>query len=411
MYFIAFKHIFARKRQSLLTLLGVALGTGAFISFAALMTGFQTFIIDQLVNNDAHVKISAKDKMVDGDELKERMFPEAKHVFWITPPSGRQETLKIQYPLGWYERFRKDPRVLAFAPQIGAQVIYTKGGASQAGRLQGVIAETQSRVTNIESYITAGSYRSIASGGNRILIGSGLANRLGAKLGETILISAGKYDAVPFKITGIFKIGITNMDDSYSYANLSDVQMAIKRPSEISDIAIRLVDVNDSIKFATQYQAITDEKVQSWEQANSSILSVFSMQDFIRYFVTIAILIVAAFGIYNILNILVTQKRKDIGILRSIGFDGNDIVNLFMIQGLFLGIAGGLLGLILGLSMSLYLSTMKIGGMIEAVKINFSIQIYLFGFFMAVVTAIISSWLPAREASKLRPIDIIRSGE
>lgn len=411
MLFLALRHIFARKKQSILTLMGVGLGTAAFISFAALMTGFQGFIIDQLVNNDAHVKISAKDKMVNGDELRAWMFPANHIVQWVSAPAGRQESSKLEYPLGWYARLDSDPRVLAYAPQIGAQVIFTKGGASQAGRLQGVQAEAQSRVTNIEKYILEGDYKSLSVGGNRVVVGIGLLNRLGAKMGDNILISSGMYEAVPFKVSGIFKLGITTLDDAYAFANIQDVQTAIKRPSEISDIAIRLVDVNDSPSFAQQYQGLTNEKVLSWDQANANILSVFSIQDFTRYFVTIAILVVAAFGIYNILNILVNQKRKDIGILRSMGFDGNDIVNLFMIQGFIIGVMGGVVGMILGLLMSLYLTTLKIGGMVDGIRINFSPQIYIFGFSMAVGAAVISSWLPAREAGKLRPIDIVRSGE
>lgn len=411
MLFLAVRHIVARKKQSTLTMLGVALGCAAFISFAALMTGFQGFIIDQLVNNDAHVKISAKDKMLQSEDFERWIFPKNEHVFWISEPSGRQESSKIQHPLGWYERLSKDPRVLAYAPQIGAQVLFTKGAASQAGRLQGVSAEAQARVTNIEKYMVEGSYRSISASGQRVVVGIGLVKRLGAKLGDTILVSSGKYEPVPFKISGIFKLGITNLDETYGFASLSDVQSAIKRPSEISDIAIRLVDVNQAQAFASQYQALTEEKVQSWDQANANILSVFAVQDFTRYFVTVAILVVAAFGIYNILNILVNQKRKEIGILRSIGFDGNDIVNLFMIQGLILGIVGGFVGGVLGLLMSLYLTTLKIGGMVDAMRINFSLSIYLFGFLMAVGASIVSSWLPAREAGKLRPIDIVRSGD
>lgn len=411
MLFLAVRHIVARKKQSTLTMLGVALGCAAFISFAALMTGFQGFIIDQLVNNDAHVKISAKDKMLQSEDFERWIFPKNEHVFWISEPSGRQESSKIQHPLGWYERLSKDPRVLAYAPQIGAQVLFTKGAASQAGRLQGVSAEAQARVTNIEKYMVEGSYRSISASGQRVVVGIGLVKRLGAKLGDTILVSSGKYEPVPFKISGIFKLGITNLDETYGFASLSDVQSAIKRPSEISDIAIRLVDVNQAQTFASQYQALTEEKVQSWDQANANILSVFAVQDFTRYFVTVAILVVAAFGIYNILNILVNQKRKEIGILRSIGFDGNDIVNLFMIQGLILGIVGGFVGGVLGLLMSLYLTTLKIGGMVDAMRISFSLSIYLFGFLMAVGASIVSSWLPAREAGKLRPIDIVRSGD
>lgn len=411
MIFLAFRHIFARPKQSLLTLLGVALGTTAFITFAAIMTGFQTFIIDQLVNNDAYVKISAKEKIVTEQDLNESLYKEQSHVFWITSPSGRQESAKINYPLGWFHKLDKDPRVLAYSPSIGAMVLYIKGGVSISGKLQGVDPVNQIKVTNILNYVVEGDYKSLNGGGNRIILGSGLVNKLGAKINDTILLSVGNASQIPYKISGVFKTGIMTLDDTFGFAHIRDVQNALSRPSEITDIAIRLTDVEDSQAFAAEYAEFTDEKVQSWDQSNANILSVFSLQNFIRTFITIAIMIVASFGIYNILNILVNQKRKDIGILRSFGYDPSEIQNLFMIQGLFLGISGGIIGLLLGFVMSLYLSTLKIGGMTEKLIINFSPQLYGMGIAMAVAASVVSSFLPARSAGKLNPIDIVRSGE
>lgn len=411
MLFLAFRHIFARKRQSLLTLLGVALGTGTFVAFAAIMTGFQYYIIDQLVNNDAHVRISAKETFLSAATFTPQVFPSAQHVFWITPPSGQKESSKITYPLSWYSRLEKDSRVLAFAPQLSSSVIFSKSGISKGGALRGVTPLSQVRVTNIEKYMLQGRFQDLAAAGNRVLVGEGLLNKMGARVGDNLLISDGRNAPIPFKIIGVFKLGIVNVDDSTAFAHIRDVQQAIRRPSEISDIAIRLTDVEDAQAFAAQYAALAKEKVLSWDQANESILSVFSIQDFTRSFISIAIMVVAAFGIYNILNIVVNQKRKDIGILRSMGFDGNDIVTLFLLQGVVLGSCGGTLGLILGFTVSKYVGTLKIGGMMGGMVINYSPSIYITGFLVALGASVISSYLPARAAGKLRPIDIVRGGE
>ena len=411
MIFLAFRYLIARKRQSILTLLGVALGTAAFVTFSAIMTGFQGFIIDQLVNNDAHVRITARDNLRTEQQFREIFFPESSHVFWVTPPAGRNLAQKIDYPIGWYERLKKDARVLSFAPQIGAQVVFRKGGLTQGGRLQGVIAEDQARVTNIENYMTQGQFKSLALGGNKIIVGIGLLKKLGARMSDTILIAPGVGEPTPFKIAGVFSLGVTHLDETFAFANLKDTQTAIKRPSEITDIAIKLTNVDYSQEFASQYSALAMDQVKSWDQTNANILSVFSLQDFIRSFITIAIMVVASFGVYNILNILVNQKQKDIGILRSMGYDSSEIKSLFLIQGLTLGIGGGVIGLLVGLGMSLYLSTLKISGMTNNLIVNFSWQLYVTGMAMATLSAIISSYLPARAAGLLRPIDIIRSGE
>lgn len=411
MLFLALRHLTSRRRQTILTLLGVSLGTAAFITFAGIMTGFQDFIIDQLVNNDAHVRISSQDKLTTAKDLNSYFFPNSMHTFWTTLPVGHDTTAKIYYPTGWVERFKLDPRVYAYSRQLTSAVMFNRGGSVLGGKIIGMISADQSKVTNIENYMIEGSFKSLANGGRKVIIGKGLLKKLGARINDTIYISTGKFEALPFKISGVFSIGVTGFDEGLAFMHLNDAQSVTHRPGEVSDIALRLTNVDDAQSFASFYVGKTPDKVQSWDQANANILSVFSLQNFIRNFITISIMIVASFGIYNILNILVTQKRKDIGILRSMGFNSNEVLNLFLIQGLLLGISGGVIGLLFGFIMTSYISTLKIGGMVDSLKINSSWQLYSIGFLMATLASIVSSYLPAREAGKLRPIDIVRSGE
>lgn len=411
MFFLALRHLTSRKRQTILTLLGVALGTAAFITFAGIMTGFQDFIVDQLVNNDSHVRISAQDSLLTEKDLNQFFYKDQAHVFWKTLPIGHDTTAKIYYPTGWSERFKKDPRVYAYSLQLTSAVMFNRGAAVFGGRITGMIPSDQSRVTNIESYMQSGTFKSLANGGRKVVVGSGLLKKLGARLNDSIMISTGKFEALPFKITGVFSIGVTALDDTMAFMHLNDAQTVTHRPGEVSDIALRLTDVDLSQEFADFYEGKTQDKVQSWKEANSNILSVFSLQNFIRNFITISIMVVASFGIYNILNILVNQKRKDIGILRSMGFDSNEVLNLFLIQGMLLGVLGGVLGLFFGFLMTSYMAQMKIGGMMNKMIINSSPQLYMIGLGMALVSSLISSYLPARSAGKLRPIDIVRSGE
>lgn len=114
-------------------------------------------------------------------------------------------------------------------------------------------------------------------------------------------------------------------------------------------------------------------------------------------------MVVASFGIYNILNIVVNQKRKDIGILRSLGFDGADIVQLFLLQGIVLGSAGGLLGLLLGFLLSQYMGTLRIGGMMGSMVINYSPSIYLSGLMMAVGASVIQVTFPPAPPESFAP--------
>jgi len=411
MWFLAIRHLTSRQRQTIITISGVALGVSAFVAFSNIMLGFQEYIINQLVNNDSHVRISKREENIEEHSMDKIYYPDAEHVFWIKPPSGNRDATQIENPLAWFERLKRDPRVLAYSSQLQTQVFYTYGGVTRAGKMIGSDPHKQIRISNIRDYMKQGDFLKIGASGNKIVAGDSLLKKMGARVGDSLLISTGKRTGIPFKIIGAFHFGIMGLDDTVTFGALSDVQNVNLTPSQISDIALRLTDVNMASEFATDYSQFSKDKVQSWDQANANILSVFTMQNMIRNFITTSIMIVAAFGIYNILNILVNQKRKDIGILRSMGFDGPDIRNLFLIQGLILGTCGGAIGLLVGHGISLFMGTLQIGGMIDRMIISYNPQIYIMGFVVATLASAFSSFLPARAAGKLKPIDIVRSGE
>lgn len=414
MLFLASRHLISRKRQTILTLLGIILGTAAFVVISGMMLGFREYFIDQLINNDAHIRIAAKEKFLKDHDLDTVFFPGASHVFWQTPPSGLKGNPKITYPQGWYTRLTQDPRVLAYSPQMSTQVIISRSGASVTGQFIGVHAAQQQQVTNIRNYMKEGQFSDISAGGNRLVAGQELLDKLGAHVSETVLVSNGKSAPVPFKIVGSFQVGISSLDASTVFGSLPDAQRLNHTPSQINAIALKLKNVDLARQVANTWASISEEKVQSWDQLNASFLNVFHIQDAIRYLMTASILIVAGFSIYNILNMVVGQKRKEIAILRSMGYEARDILLLFLIQGMVLGILGGILGLLLGFSACKYLATLPFGGGplgkgTGTLSMSFSPAIYIRGFVLSFFAATIASVLPARAAGKLTPIDIIRS--
>ena len=216
----------------------------------------------------------------------------------------------------------------------------------------------------------------------------------------------------PFRIVSVFHLGVKALDETRIFGTLSDLQQLNQTPSRISDIAVRLIDVTVASEVASTYNLLGPEKVQSWDQANEGIMSIFKTQDIVRNSMTISILIVAGFGIYNILSLAVTHKRREIAILRSMGFEPHDITNLFFIQGIILGLIGGVVGLGLGLIVCFIMSKIEIsadrglGG--NHMLISFDAIIYIKAFFLALVSSSLASFFPARAAGKLEPIDIIR---
>lgn len=412
MFFLAIRHLLSRKRQSALTLVGIVLGTAAYVVISGMMLGFQSFIVDQLVNNDAQIRISPREEIITEHSMDEDFYGAGALVNWIAPPSGRRDNAYILYPRSWFDRMDEMPEVAAYSQQLVAQVIVTRAKVAKAARLVGSDPSRQSQVTNIDKYMVKGRFADIGISGNRILVGDGLLKQLGAAVPETLLLSVGKGQAQPFKVVGSFHLGVKNLDESMIFGALADVQKLNGTPSRISDIAVRLHDVGAAGDLASSMNILSEEKVQSWDQANEGIMSVFRTQDIVRNSMTISILIVAGFGIYNILSMAVNHKRREIAILRSIGYESKDIVTLFLTQGVILGALGGIIGCALGYGICEIMARIPIaerglGG--NRMIIVFFPGIYVRGFLLAFGSASVASFLPARAAGKLSPIDIIRS--
>ncbi len=414
MFFLAIRQLVSRKRQTILTTLGIVLGTAAYVAISGIMLGFQSFIVEQLLNNDSHIRISSKEKPIFAHSLDSDFFSEKESVNWLSPPSGRKDNAKIEHPQGWFERLDHDSHVVAYSPQLSIQAIVRRGKVVQGARLMGSDVFIQEKVTNIKDYMIEGKFQDIGYSGNKIIVGDGFLTKMGARVSETVYISSGKGMPVPFKIVGAFRLGIKTLDEGMMFGALGDVQKVNQTPSQISDIAIKLSDVSLAGELANSWASISQDKVQSWDQANANFMSIFRTQDIVRNSMTVSITIVACFGIYNILNMLVNQKKREIAILRSIGYESKDIQKLFLIQGIILGILGGVFGMLIGYIACRYFGTIKategtLSGKGGYMLVSYDIVIYLKAFSLAFASSTIASFLPARAAGKFTPIDIIRS--
>jgi lipoprotein-releasing system permease protein len=413
MNFLAIRYLLSKKRQTVLTLIGITLGTAGFISISGIMLGFQTYLLDQFINSDCHVRIQARDEPVDEKFVRTTLFSEQSKIHWIAPPSGRRGEENIDNVPGWTDRLDRDSRVEAYALQLNYPVLTQFAKISTSTQLIGIDAPQFLRVSMIESYANHGSFMNLSKGTNQVMIGDDLLAKLGARIGDSILLSLGTKGSQPFKIIGTFKFGMRNKDEGTIYARLADVQSLARTPSKVSSIAVRLNDVDQSLSFAQEMSSKSKELVQSWEQINESTLSVFKTQDIVRYAMTIAILVVAGFGIFNVLSMTVSQKRREIAILRSIGYEPKDITGLFLTQGTILGFFGGLLGMAIGYLICILLSRIEVSpgraiGM-GKMMISFAPKTYFIAFSCAFFSSGISSFIPARGAGKMEPMEIMRS--
>ncbi|NTV29206.1 MAG: ABC transporter permease [Candidatus Omnitrophica bacterium] len=415
MIYLAIRYLLERKKQTLLTLLGVFLGSMAYVAVSGFFMGFQGFMIQQLVNNAAQIHIQARQDYLTEHQLDGAFYGrQFRHVFWLSPPSGVEGYLGIQNPQSWYERLKADPRVEAFSPLLTAPALFTLSKYSVSANLIGCDPGQQGKVTSVAEYMIEGQFSDIGVGGNRIILGDELMKRLGAGLGQTLLVAVKTNPPVPFKVVGRFLTG-NRASDLQAYGSLNDVQKINGTPNQVNEIGVRLKDYSQAGAIARNWSSIAPERTESWDQQNASILSVMKLQTVLRWTMTMTVIIVAGFGIYNILNMTVTQKRQDIAILRSMGYDTFDVIMLFFSQGLIIGICGGVLGLIFGYFVCLYLQTVPFSGGLTydpraRLHISLSAGIYIQALLLSLLSSTLASILPARAASKFTPIEIIRSG-
>ncbi|MCB1325583.1 MAG: ABC transporter permease [Spirochaetales bacterium] len=409
MLYLAFKQLAARPQQTLLTFLAILIGTAGYIVLSSFMLGFQEYLIDRLVNNDSHVRISARDEIINEATFRDVFF-ERTFVHWVRPPGGRTDASRLTNVQAWYERLESNPQVEAFAPQLVRQVIFTNRNNTGAATLVGFDVPQQIKVTNIEKFITVGNLSELTRSDANVILGDALMQRLGAQVGDSVNVIGPNRSLLPARIVGVYSSGTRQIDQSRAFASLRAVQTFSGSIGEVSDIVVRLHDVEKAAEMALYWRQFTTDKVESWDQANEGFLSMFQMQNIMRNSITFVIVLIVAFGIYNILNMVVNHKKRDIAILRSMGYSRQSVAKLFLLQGSLLGLLGALLGLAIGYIACTRLQLIEIGvpGGRNHLLLSFSGWIYLRGFLITLSASLLASWLPARVASRLAPIEIIR---
>ena len=413
---LALRYLLARRRQTILTLLGIFFGAGGYVVISGFFLGFQDYLTEQLVDNAAHVHVQSRDEYLTERSLDGAFYGgRPAHVFWDAPPAGRKDNARVESPEGWYARLAADPRVVAFSPQLTASALFTKARTSVSVSLVGCDPYRQSKVMNILDDMVEGTFTDIGSGGNRIVVGRELLDRLGLRVSQNVMVTAGTGAPMPFKIVGVFSTGNKNTD-LMAYGALADVQKLNGTPNVVNEIGVRLKDYNQATEVATLWSKLLPEKSESWAQQNASVFTIFRMQNIMRLLIVAIVMLVAGFGIYNVLMMTVSQKRRDVAILRSMGYGSGEVESLFLFQGLLLGAVGAALGLACGYAACRYLQTLTFGGPPGSVRrehmhIALAPAIYAQAAALALAASGIASFLPARAAGRLTPIEIIRTGE
>lgn len=397
-----------RRRQTVVSVAGVALGVAFFIAIAALMRGFQTYFVAQIIDVAPHVTI--KDELrTPAPQAVELAHPAGAVAVSGVKPRDRVRGIRAA---GDKLAALEAMEGVAAAPILTGQALLRYGARDVSATILGIDPARQVRVSNIGEDVTAGRLEDLRATANGVVLGHGLAERLGAGLGDTVVAVSPRGVTMPMKIVGLYRTGIVALDQSQGYALLKVNQVLQDRPNVVNQIQLRLADVTRAEPLARAIEARFGDRTESWEEQNANFLTVFVIQNAIMYSVTGAILLVAAFGIYNVVSTVVFEKTRDIAILKSLGFTEGDLLRVFLIQGLAVGLLGAALGCALGAAMIEGLAQVRFAVDTPAGNDRFIMardwRIYAAASLFALVSAGVAAVIPARRAARLDPVQVVR---
>ncbi|REJ81407.1 MAG: ABC transporter permease [Bacteroidetes bacterium] len=410
---IALTHLIAKKRQTIVATLGVMFGIMVFIFQAGLITGFQSTFIDQTVNLTANIHIFNEPDN-NRESIISKLNPEKNKWVVLRNQKPKDELNKIRNGFQIMRIIEHHPEVHGVSPFLGTQAILRAGIVQYSGRLAGVDIDREDLLFNVSDYMTEGDVSRLKTTNNGIILGDGLAERLGIGINDNITVISPTVTANNMKVVGINHTGLTEVDRNRAYISIRNAQKLLGVDhSYITDLNIKLKDINKAEVLAAEFREKFGYNTEDWKQANANIFGVFRIQNMVTYLIIVSILIVSGFGIFNILMMIIYEKMPDIAILKAIGYKDKDIRKIFLIQSMLIGITGGILGLILGYLMTLIVGSipMNVKGFItmEYLHFNTSPLFYIFAFVFALIATSLAGYFPARKAAKVDPIDIIRA--
>lgn len=379
---LARAHLARRRTQNLLTVLGIAVGVMVLIAALSLTNGFTRALVDATLRASPHLSLTA------------------------FTPAPRDPVLEGQ--------MRADSRVAAFAPFVGDKGLLTR--PATAGRAAGVDFATLFGVTADEARVLqlapAESELLQTLKPGEVLLGAALARSVGAFTGDEVrLLNSGQRRA-SLRVRGVFSTGNYLIDSGYAFTSLGTLQ-TLQGTRNITGYQLRLRDpetapaVGDVLTRTRPYASLP------WQGLYGTLLDQLALQKKVIAFVVFLIVIVAAFGIANVLTLAVFEKTQEIAILRAIGATRGVITRTFLIEGALLGLGGLLLGNLLGLAISAYFTVrpFRLPGdlyFITALPVEVRPTDLLWVNAVGLGTTLLAALIPARRAANVEPARIIR---
>ncbi len=404
---IAWTHLTSKISQLIVAVLSVMFGISMYIFMNGFVGGINTAFDDITFSSMAHIRIY-NDLPNDEPSLiphttndTVQFIHNARHIKYTEGIKDTQEIIQIA---------KGFPQVTAITEQVNQNVFFQNGITKISGYLSGIDVENEDKVFQTSKYMLKGNIYDLEKRNDGIVLGSGLAESICVNVGDNVMLMTADGTKKSFKVLGIFESGASATDKSKAMISIRSArQLFSKNASYASDIQINVKDFNKAEVVSSKMAKIVAYKVESWKEGNSQLESASTLRNILAMVISISILTVAGFGIYNIMSMTVNEKMREIAILKAMGFNGKDIVHIFLMQSLCIGVIGGIVGMGLG-SFIIYIVRQipyKIASF-TSLPVVFRLVDYIMAFFFGLVVTIIAGYFPAKKASRVDPVEILR---
>jgi len=405
--YVGLRYLRAKRRNhfisfiSLISMAGIALGVMTLITVLSVMNGFERELRERILGMISHATIQGHDGQ----------FPDWQDIVG---------------------RAREHPNVLGAAPYVEQETMLRARRTSGA-LVRGIDPDSEPEVSEVHQMMVRGSIEDLEAGQWRVLIGVGLATRLGVGPGDSLTIFAPEIRATPagvvpqvrrFTVAGLFEAGVHEYDTALAVIHYQDAQRLFRTGEDISGIRLKLDDMMRSRIIAREISADLPGfyRITDWTQQHANFFRAVQTEKTVMFIILSLIIAVAAFNIISTLVMVVTDKQADIAILKTMGMGPRRIMAIFMIQGSFIGVIGTLLGVILGIILALNVEAV-VGAVESLLSIEFlSAEVYYISdlpselrtsdvirfSMLALVLSLLSTIYPAWRASRTEPVEALR---
>lgn len=408
---IALHLLRARLKQTVVAAIGVTFSIAMFIALVGFMNGLNDMLDGLMLNRTPHILLYNEIKPSENQpvSLSAQYKNDINFVSSIKPKDRGKSIYNSKIII---KVLKEDPRIIDVAPKVTTPVFFNSGTIEISGFVNGIEVLSEEKLFKISDYIIEGKVTDLIQN-NSIIIGKGLADKMLLAVGDIIKITTTKGNLASLKIVGISQIGIAEIDNVASYTSLGTAQKLLGESTNyITDIQIKLHDMTLAPAVAKEFQSKFNLDTIDYQTANSQFETGSTVRTIISYTVGIVLLIVAGFGIYNILNMMIYEKMDSIAILKATGFSGTDVKWIFISLSLVIGLVGGLFGLLFGYIFSSIIDLIPFETAalptIKTYPINYNPIFYFIGITFALFTTTIAGLFPALKASKVDPVEIIR---